>query len=151
MANLVRIDGSTRLRRKLERLPIIYKREVMNLLDDYAKQMIKVMRKSIRDFSGAWKFYRINGKDHWSAPPGMPPNKITGDLARSIKQFGTARQNDGVLIIGSDLDYALYLEFGTRDMDARPFIRPVFRKFSPQLTKDLAKVIKKMNKTMAKV
>lgn len=53
--------------------------------------------------------------------PGEAPKKITGTLQRSIThKMSTDRQH---AYVGSNLDYAYYLEFGTSKMAARPFLR----------------------------
>lgn len=56
--------------------------------------------------------------------PGEPPKQLTSQLIRSIshetdKQELTAR-------VGTNLDYGFFLEFGTTDMEARPYLRPAF-------------------------
>lgn len=53
--------------------------------------------------------------------PGEPPKKIRGDLQRSIAyEMSSDRKS---VKVGSNLDYARYLELGTSKMEARPFIR----------------------------
>lgn len=51
--------------------------------------------------------------------PGEPPKKVRGDLQRSI----THEVIDDVGRVGTNLDYGLYLEFGTQHMAARPYFR----------------------------
>lgn len=53
--------------------------------------------------------------------PGQAPAIRTGTLRRSI--FYTV--SNRTLTIGSKLGYALYLEYGTRNMAMRPWLRPV--------------------------
>ncbi len=68
---------------------------------------------------------------HKASAPGRPPARNTGNLARSW-QTGVAKRgkvekagNRYRLVVGSILPYAKYLEFGTRRMKARPYVRPV--------------------------
>lgn len=58
--------------------------------------------------------------------PGRPPGRVTGALITSIRiEF----DGDGLgASVGSDLDYAAYLEFGTMDMPARPFLIPALER-----------------------
>lgn len=53
--------------------------------------------------------------------PGEEPKKITGTLQRSI----THRMSEDRLqaFVGSNIDYAFYLEMGTAKMAARPYLR----------------------------
>lgn len=68
---------------------------------------------------------------HKASAPGQPPARNTGDLARSwqvgFKQRGSVEKHGNVyrLVVGSDKPYAKWLEFGTRNMAARPYVRPV--------------------------
>ncbi len=59
--------------------------------------------------------------------PGEFPKRVTGTLRRSI---ATQVEKVGRKIFGrygtNVKDYPLALEFGTRRMSARPFLRPVF-------------------------
>lgn len=53
--------------------------------------------------------------------PGDAPKKITGTLQRSIThEMSKDRQQ---AFVGSNLDYAFWLEMGTSKMQARPFLR----------------------------
>lgn len=56
-----------------------------------------------------------------ASAPGQPPMSDTGRLASSIEfdQIGPLTAT-----VGSRLAYAVYLEYGTRKMAARPFFRP---------------------------
>lgn len=62
---------------------------------------------------------------HTASAPGDAPAVDTGRLRQSIValKVGDARWR-----VGTNVQYALYLEFGTRRMAPRPFIRPVIEK-----------------------
>jgi HK97 gp10 family phage protein len=67
--------------------------------------------------------------------PGDAPHKMLGNLQRSIAH---AVDSDGkTAYVGSNLDYALYLEIGTSKMAARPFFRPIFQEEADTLAKIL--------------
>jgi hypothetical protein len=61
---------------------------------------------------------------HQASAPGEPPASDTGRLLASIgHRLGT--DADGVYgEIFAGTNYAAFLEYGTRDMDPRPFMRP---------------------------
>lgn len=67
--------------------------------------------------------YRV----HQASAPGDPPATDLGRLTNSYKVL-SIRQNKATGIVeievGSHLAYAVYLEFGTRRMAARPHVRP---------------------------
>jgi HK97 gp10 family phage protein len=75
----------------------------------------------------------------WRASaPGDPPAVRTGELRR---RWQTAFQsatpgkvgNKYRVSIGNNLPYAAYLEFGTRSMRERPYIRPAAAAFRPRM------------------
>ena len=61
---------------------------------------------------------------HRASAPGMPPASDSGQLLGSIGHELT--EDDGMVAakVYAEKYYALYLEFGTRYMDERPFMRP---------------------------
>jgi HK97 gp10 family phage protein len=68
--------------------------------------------------------------------PGEEPKKITGALQRSI----THRMSEDRLqaFVGSNLDYAYFLEVGTAKMAARPFLRSTMLEEADALTSIVA-------------
>ena len=64
---------------------------------------------------------------HQASAPGEAPASDTGRLANSIF---FERVNNRTAAFGSNLIYALYLEFGTRKIAARPYFRPAAEKIS---------------------
>lgn len=64
--------------------------------------------------------------------PGDPPNTDTGRLARSIKfEF----EGDGMIgRVGTNLKYGAYLEFGTKTMEARPWLEPAVKTASKAIS-----------------
>ena len=63
----------------------------------------------------------------------------TGALKRS---FMRTYQDDGMTgIVKSTMEYASYVEFGTRFMEAQPYIGPSFNKQTEQFKKDLKKLM----------
>lgn len=68
--------------------------------------------------------------DHVASQPGFPPNIDIGDLARSIRgrriKLLHHRIEDGVA-------HGIKMEDGTEDVEARPFIRPVFDEWQKKI------------------
>lgn len=58
-----------------------------------------------------------------ASKPGEPPHRRTGRLARSIQAAALNLQNEVLLRIGTNVKYGLWLEFGTKKMAPRPFLR----------------------------
>lgn len=65
----------------------------------------------------------------------------SGERARIVHPVATSKENDGVskpekelrVRVGTNVEYAQHLEFGTRRMDARPYIRPAFDAMMSQM------------------
>jgi len=55
--------------------------------------------------------------------PGTPPGVVTGALRGGITQKRVGRFT---ILVGPSVLYGKFLEFGTRNMSARPFMRPAF-------------------------
>ena len=75
---------------------------------------------------------------HTAAAEGQAPNTDTGKLVASIaaERVGEARYH-----IGSGLDYANWLEFGTKKMGARPWLQPAFRARQNNLIVNISEVV----------
>lgn len=70
---------------------------------------------------------------HWSvnspASPDNPPAIVTGNLAASVQVI----EGKSGLMVGSSLEYAAALEYGTADMPPRPWLRPAIERIRAQL------------------
>lgn len=65
--------------------------------------------------------YSIRGKAHVASAPGEPPAVDTGNLKNSLRVLEVT---DDHASYGTSADYAADLEYGSRRMAARPFLRP---------------------------
>ncbi|MDH7477097.1 MAG: HK97 gp10 family phage protein [Candidatus Bathyarchaeota archaeon] len=61
----------------------------------------------------------------------------TGRLRSSIY----AKIQDWVAQIGAEATYALFVEFGTRNMQARPFLYPAIQEYLPRLEQIICEAI----------
>lgn len=66
----------------------------------------------------------VSGKHHVPSAPGQPPNEDTGTLRRNITvtQIGPLHVR-----VASEAPYSKFLEYGTSQMAARPFMGPAAR------------------------
>lgn len=72
------------------------------------------------------------------SPVGGPPGVDTGNLKNST--VVVARGKAWVLLVGAD--YGADLEYGTRKMGARPFLRPAVRRTVQQINRsDLVEIL----------
>ena len=79
---------------------------------------------------------RAKFEGHFDGDVWMSP---TGFTKRSIEFW---LNQDGMSSkTGPQSEYAAYLEYGTRFMDAQPFMRPAFRKIKKQFQKDIKRLV----------
>lgn len=102
----------------------------------YLKSKIKLKLSGNR--SG--RVYRVPGTKtlYTASAPGEAPASRTGTLRNAIvmkvtKTVNTVAAHVGPKKLGPDPGYAFYLEFGTRKMSPRPFLRPVFKEEKGQV------------------
>lgn len=86
-----------------------------------------ISRKSIqRGIKTGTTYQKYNPRrTHRASSAGQPPATDTGRLVSSITQERTGKAEAEV---GSTVKYSKFLEFGTRDMDERPWLRPALKK-----------------------
>ena len=83
--------------------------------------------------SGRTYFVPGTMRTYTASSPGEPPAVATGQLRQSVR---TQVDNSSSMIIGyvgSTLIYAPCLEFGTKKMSPRPWLKPSFEKSEPKL------------------
>lgn len=122
--------------------------QVVKKIDDMAAQRmteacLHVQNKTKEKLSGSrtGRTYRVPGtnRTYTASAPGEPPAVMTGQLRSSIKYriVGELRVLRGE--VGSKLKKAPMLEFGTRKMAARPFLRPTFQEELPEIKNILSR------------
>lgn len=79
-------------------------------------------------------------KRYTSSAPGEPPAQQLGDLRKSIKSGVEGEGKTIVGFVGTELEKGPMLEYGTRNMAARPWLRPSFEKTVEEIKKILNKV-----------
>ena len=94
-----------------------------------SNKLVKEMRgKAVKNMTNACLFLEADIKKSLTgkspSAPGEPPGKRTGTLGRSITHEVEKKPDRVVGRVGTNIIYAIPLEFGTSTMAARPFIRP---------------------------
>ena len=126
-------------------------------LDSYQKnlrQLSQVVGKAAADVEGTAKDSILKGSgkykqygDHWSSPPGSPPNSDTGNLANSIGHRMTGATSAEVFVSAK---YGVPLELGWMSkagnhVPARPFLRPAVEKEAPAFQAAVKVILKGRN------
>ncbi len=67
--------------------------------------------------------------------PGEPPARVSGELMDSVAYEVVESDRGLVVLVGASAPYALALEYGTRRMAARPFLRPSLAEMEPLIAR----------------
>lgn len=106
-----------------------------------ANRMVKMVQRGSRT---GRTYIRAGGATHQASAPGEPPKSDTGFLASHIRPTTTKVRGNAVesSVIVSD-SKAGFLEDGTSNMKARPFVEPSFQLELPAIRRDAALSIRK--------
>lgn len=101
----------------------------------------EVRNEWMRTLSGArsGKRYRVPGAKRWytASAPGQAPAQATGRLRQSIRVMPRFGWRGAQARVGTPLEYAVYLEYGTRYMDPRPHLRVSYERARPAIRRIL--------------
>lgn len=125
---VIRIEGLEELQKKLKKNANMddVKRVVRN---NGSQLQRRIQRKA--EFKGHYE---------WEKGKGKVFKKPTGATKQSVR---LQISGDGLTAeSGPTTDYAEYLEFGTRFMDAQPFVKPALEEQSKKFESDLQKLVK---------
>lgn len=136
----MKIEGMDDLNAVLAKLPAEFDREATALVNRTAQNIRNTAVRSIQKHLSSGVTYEKYKprRTHIASAPGQPPNTDTGRLVGSIRAVESGTPTAYVEALAG---YARHLEFGTRNMAARPFMTPAveaerekFRKGVNELT-----------------
>ncbi len=104
-----------------------------------ASQLSKDLRKKAKQIELAKAVVKQNGSEMQQKAMRTVPVR-TGDLKRSIQL--TIEDGGMTARVRAGMDYAPYVEWGTRYMAAQPFMRPALRAQAPRFKAHIAKIMK---------
>jgi HK97 gp10 family phage protein len=135
------ITGAEQLSKELQSFGINAKKELQRIVAGAALNIQAEIKRSIQQSPGTGRIYEKYQprRTHKASSPGNPPRTDTGRLVNSI----TIQQSDDKLsaVVYSPVKYALYLEFGTTQTEARPFFGPALLKERPKFEAALDKIV----------
>ena len=105
----------------------------------------------------------FTGTPSWDPDPGTPTGRLMGSLTMRSNFSGTttgfsspAKQGDEIqspptdaskmnpeVVVGTNVEYAQFPEFGTKKMYARPYLYPAFFEHSNEFEKILVDIVEK--------
>lgn len=117
--------GLAALERRLTALPEVARGAVNAALRDIGADVTAVIRRTL----GASAV----------SEPGRPPRDPTGELAASLS--AVVEDETSTLRIAAASPHAPFLEYGTRRMAARPFLRPAVAAATPEAKAQLREAV----------
>ena len=96
-------------------------REIGRAINKMGLAVTSDVKRKIQRGPKTGEMYNRRGKQHRASREGEAPATDTGTLVSSVY---TSKINSLNIEVGSRLDYAYYLEFGTMNMDPRPSWQP---------------------------
>lgn len=130
------IGGVASVIAKMKRLPEATRVGMMQSFEDQILKVHATAVQSIQEHQSAGAIYKRGNVEHQASEPGYAPNSDTGTLAQSI-HFEIDSANLSARV-GSGLAYARYLEQGTTNIAARPWLMPAWEQNKP----DVSSIIK---------
>jgi len=138
------ITGVDELQRNFAELSKKYTAEVAKSLVASGQLVRTDAIKSIQTISSGEQVtrYRLGGgkKTHTVSIPNDPPNTDTGRLVSSVQV--EVRADD--VYVGTNVEYAPWLEFGTQKMAARPWLFPALERNREAIKGLIAKAMRKV-------
>ena len=126
MATL-KVDGLDKIEKRLRHNAEMS--DVKRIVRQHGSSLQRTMQKKA-DFHGHYE---------WEKGKGKVFKKATGQTKRSI---GLEMKDSGFTAeVGPETEYSPYLEYGTRFMEAQPFIKPALDEVGPQFHRDLRKLV----------
>jgi len=100
-------------------------------LDALGEDIVSEVKEFISQ-PGTGKFYK-KSRTVWyqASAPGFPPTVKFGELKISISHAVISEGGVTYLLIGTTKDYGVWLEVGTKFMEARPWLRVILVKLAP--------------------
>jgi HK97 gp10 family phage protein len=142
------LSGVVELRAALREFGIQADKELADIVRGTAQNIRTHAVKSIQrgpKTGVEYQKYKPNRR-HRASAPGQAPATDTGRLAGAIKADINGKKAEVV----ADTEYAAWLEFGTQDMEPRPFMVPAMEKERPAWERRLNGVVDKAAKGIIK-
>lgn len=132
----VKVDGIEELMADLSKLGKISDDLVVDTLNDLVMDTQANAVRGIQRGPASGRTYKRGTVTHKASAPGQFPMSDTGRLAANV-EFEVANKSRKVAVVGTNIQYGAFLEFGTSKMAARPWLMPSFRKASEGVAKEL--------------
>jgi HK97 gp10 family phage protein len=144
----MQLTGTEELKRALREFGLQADKQIQDIVRGTAQNVrshaIKAVQRG-RKSGEVYEKYQPK-RTHRASAPGQAPATDTGALVRSIQADIRGRSAE----VAANVDYAVYLEFGTQDMEPRPFLFPALEKERPAWDRRLQRIVDEAAKGIIK-
>jgi HK97 gp10 family phage protein len=116
---------SANIKPLMDKLTKVQEQHKANMTSASVRAAIYVQAQAKLNISGGartGRLYKRRSIVHRASAPGEYPKTDTGRLVSSI----SVEKGEGFALVGSNLEYAPLLEYGTPKMDARPWLKRTY-------------------------
>jgi HK97 gp10 family phage protein len=144
----MRLTGTAELQKALREFGLQADKHIAAAVQGTAQNIRTHAVKSIQRGAKTGKVYEKTDpkRTHKASAPGEAPATDTGRLANSIN----ADIDGKSATVYTDLEYAPWLEFGTQNMEPRPFLFPAMEKERPKWEQRLDRIVDQAAKGILK-
>lgn len=140
----VKITGFSEAVRKLQTVKVgIHKASAQALL----KSTLEIHSTAVKSIQAISPGEKVGGRT--VSKPGDPPNTDSGGLVSSINFEFKKSKTSATSRVGTNEKHGTHMEFGTRHIQARPWLLPAFKKHLKDIEINFKRVIKKVIKKVA--
>lgn len=125
----IKIEGIERFQKKIKKNVSL--NDVKKVVRHYGQRMEKYAKMNTEEFKGHYE---------WRKGEGYVFVEPTGNLKRGI--ISESKRDGLEWETTSTVDYAGYVEYGTRFMDAQPYLKPAFKDEAENMKHDLKRLEK---------
>lgn len=136
----VTVAGVEQVRAAIREFGRDIEKQVTDAVNATGLETISDVKRSIQSGPKTGRIYRRGTVEHRASAPGQAPAPRHG--GRLVSSIYFKRIGKYTAAIGSPLDYAQYLEFGTMEMEPRPSWIPAAEKNAPRLEKRFLRIIR---------
>jgi HK97 gp10 family phage protein len=135
----IKVEVSGDAAKKLIHSSLTIARETDRAILMAAIMLEGVVKQKISRGGRGGRVYSVSGKRSQRSAPGEPPKTDTGRLVGSIRHEHSFLSAS----VGSEVNYAGYLELGTSRMAARPYLQPSFDENENKIMEMVENALKK--------
>jgi len=102
---------------------------------------IEEFQEAIRQFDSGMQRWVHRQLASWAADVKALAKQLVPVRTGYLRSTIYARVSEWVAVVGADAPYALYVEFGTRYMQAQPYLYPAIQEHLPRLEEIICEAI----------